>query len=251
MQKVTAIGTVGKKVLVNPQETYTKINFWLNVRDHLANRTTGEVKDSITTFACLVYVKNENRDELVRNLKTGASVFAMGVARPFLQEKDGVQYPFMALECSMVRVLSPVAVSGNLFFMEMLGNIGTVRTNTEREGDAVCNFSLAHNEGFKKDDQEVIWTNCSLWRAKDKCSVFNYLEKGKKVYVQGRPRASMYTAGDGSVNVSLEMNVQRLELVSGGRSAEGDTEPELPADPGAAAASAPSLPDFGGDEMPF
>lgn len=251
MQKVTAIGTVGKKVLVNPQETYTKINFWLNVKEQSVNRNTGEIKDSITSLACLVYVKNENKDELIRNLKPGASVFAMGVARPFLQEKDGAQYPFITVECSTVRVLGTTALSGHLLFMEVLGNIGTVRTNTEREGDVVCNFSLAHNEGFKKDNQEVIWTNCSLWRAKDKCSIFSYMEKGKKVYVQGRPRASMYTAGDGSVNVSLEMNVQRVELVSGGKSGEDSPEPELPADPGAAAPSEPSLPDFSGDNLPF
>lgn len=250
MQKVTAIGTVGKKILVNPQETYTKINFWLNVKEQSTNRNTGEIKDSITSLACLVYVKNENKDELVRNLKPGASVFVVGVARPFLQEKDGAQYPFIAVESSLVRVLGPTALSGHVLFMDVLGNIGNVRTNTEREGDVVCNFSLAHNEGYK-DKQEVIWTNCSLWRAKDKCSVFNYLEKGKKVYVQGRPRASMYTTGDGSVNVSLEMNVQRVELVSGGRSTEETPEPELPADPEAAASSAPNLPDFGNGDLPF
>ena len=250
MQKLTAIGTVGKKILVNPQETYTKINFWLNVKESSLNRNTGEVKESITSLACLVYVKNENKDELVRNLKPGAAVFVVGVARPFLQEKEGAQYPFIAVESSLVRVLSSTALSGHCLFMDMLGNIGNVRTNTEREGDVVCNFSLAHNEGYK-DKQEVIWTNCSLWRAKDKCSVFNYLEKGKKVYVQGRPRASMYTTGDGSVNVSLEMNVQRLELVSGGRSTEETPEPELPADPAPASSSGPNLPDFGANDLPF
>lgn len=253
MQKLTIIGVVGKKIAVDAQETFKKILFWVNVNEEIANPSTGEVKPVITTVRVACYKRADRADLFLKQLVPNATVLCTGVAQADLVVSKEKEFGCLSLDAREVVVIAEAPLRGQYLNFEMVGNVGTVRVNAAdgNQSDSVCNFSLAHNEG-KGEKSKAIWTNCAYWRPKDRCGVFPFITPGKKLFISGRPRVSLYRRGDGETGVSLECTVSQLELLSasdrGSAVGMSSFEPELPdPDPGI-----PTPPDFSeSDELPF
>jgi single-strand DNA-binding protein len=72
-------------------------------------------------------------------------------------------------------------------------------------------FTVASNTGWK-DKKVTTWLNCTLWGRQAE-SLEQYLKKGTKVFVSGEFEAREYEKKDGSKGVSLDVRVDRIELI--------------------------------------
>ena len=200
------------------------------------------------------YKRAERADLFLEQLVPNATVLCTGVAKADLVVSKEKEFGCLSLEAREVVVIAEAPLRGQYLNFEMVGNVGTVRVNAAdgSQSDSVCNFSLAHNEG-RGEKAKTIWTNCAYWRPKDRCGVFQYITQGKKLFVSGRPRVSLYRRGDGETGVSLECTVNQLELLSasdkGASGGASFTGAELP-DPGP---GLPIPPDFSSqdNDLPF
>ena len=86
-------------------------------------------------------------------------------------------------------------------------------------GDAVTNFSVATSRRYRTRDgdqrEETEWFNISAWGRL--AEVTNqYLAKGRQVYVEGRLSSRLYQSQNGETRVSLDVNAQEVQFLSGG-----------------------------------
>lgn len=84
-----------------------------------------------------------------------------------------------------------------------------------QSGVAVCNFSIAVNRRFKKEngEQETDFLNVVAWRQlAELCS--KYLAKGRKVAVAGSIQTRTYEAKDGSKRSTFDIVADEVELLS-------------------------------------
>jgi single-strand DNA-binding protein len=103
--------------------------------------------------------------------------------------------------------------------INLIGNLGAdAEVRHLDNGQSVISFSLAHSErwtdknGQKQEKTE--WIRCSIWRQSDKTSIVQYLKKGVKLYVEGKPLAKSYNNQNGEVVSYLEINVNNFEFLS-------------------------------------
>jgi single-strand DNA-binding protein len=102
-------------------------------------------------------------------------------------------------------------------FIGHLGNVADVR-HTEN-GSAAIGFSVAVSESYTdKQGQKVentTWVNCTIWKKQgESTKIADYLLKGTKVLVEGKPTAQAYQANNGESKASLNVKVDRVELLS-------------------------------------
>lgn len=85
--------------------------------------------------------------------------------------------------------------------VQLIGHLGRdVELRYTPNGTAVANFSLATTEGYKDNDGNWVdkteWHNIVAWRKlAEICS--EYLEKGSKVYLEGKLTTESYEKDDG------------------------------------------------------
>ena len=82
-------------------------------------------------------------------------------------------------------------------------------------GVSVCNFSIAVNRRFKREDgtQETDFFNIVAWRQlADLCG--KYLAKGKKVAVVGSIQTRTYEAQDGSKRSAFDIVADEVEFLT-------------------------------------
>lgn len=72
-------------------------------------------------------------------------------------------------------------------------------------------FTVASNTG-RKDKKVTTWLNCTLWGRQAE-SLEQYLKKGTKVFISGEFEAREYGKKDGSKGMSLDVRVDRIELL--------------------------------------
>lgn len=95
-----------------------------------------------------------------------------------------------------------------------------IREWTDREtGEiikaSVCNFSVGANEGYG-NNRKTQYFKTTAWRGlADICQ--NKLTKGAKVYIEGLPSVNIYTNKAKEVHANLEIRVDRLEILQGGK----------------------------------
>lgn len=102
-------------------------------------------------------------------------------------------------------------------------NVLTVAGNISKDadvrytqsGDAVCNFSIADNQG--KDREAVFW-NCGLYGKRAE-SLSKYLTKGQAVTITGNVTTNKYTDKNGIERIGYNIRVNDLAL-QGGRKEE-------------------------------
>ena len=120
--------------------------------------------------------------------------------------------------------------------LTIAGNVGrNAELRRTQNGDEVLGFSLAVDNGKDKNGnkRDTTWVKCSIW-GKRASSLENYVRKGTKLVLTGRPGVDVYE-GKGS----LTLSVQELTFMGGGEQGEQRGY------------DAPPVNDDLGDEIPF
>lgn len=109
--------------------------------------------------------------------------------------------------------------------------IGNLVRNPElrhtQSGLAVCSFTVAVNRRLRGGESAVDYIDVTAWdKLGELCA--EWLRKGKKVMVCGRPGARAWIGRDGSARAALELTADEVEFLTP-RSAESQTATE--ADP--------------------
>ena len=146
----------------------------------------------------------------------------------------------------------------------LIGNlVRDPEVRATQSGISVCNFTVAVNRRFKKEngEQETDFLNVIAWRQlAELCGT--YLAKGRKVAVTGSIQTRQYEAKDGSKRTAWDIVADEVEFLtpqnqqSSTPSAPGAYTTAASKDSGATYAPQPHN-DFGGftqvddEELPF
>lgn len=99
--------------------------------------------------------------------------------------------------------------------IELRGSVGSVRMQTFTD-NMVARFTVATNYAYKdKDGKAIIDTSWHNVVAREGKYIHDLpkIEKGAKVYVQGRLRYQKYTASDGVERVSADIVANRVAII--------------------------------------
>lgn len=99
--------------------------------------------------------------------------------------------------------------------LTVTGNVSKA-TYSEPNGTPVLNFTVATNRRFMKagNPLEVTeWTTAEMWGPRA-AKLREYVTKGVKLLVRGRPQASAYVTKDGTPKSTLSVIVEDLEFLS-------------------------------------
>ncbi len=99
--------------------------------------------------------------------------------------------------------------------IELRGSVGSVKMQTFTD-NMVARFTVATNYAYKdKDGKAIIDTSWHNVMAREGRYIHDLskIEKGTKVYVQGRLRYQKYTASDGVERVSADIIANRVAII--------------------------------------
>lgn len=111
----------------------------------------------------------------------------------------------------------------------LIGNIGEEpELRYTGQGTAVCNMSLATNETYTNQDGEEVtqteWHKVVAWgRLGEVCS--EYLEKGSRVYFEGKLQTSSWEDRDGNTRYTTEVKAREMNFLDGSPRREGSSGP--------------------------
>lgn len=91
-------------------------------------------------------------------------------------------------------------------------------------GKQVLKMRLAVNTGYG-DKKSVMWLSAALWGDRG-AKLVEYLTKGKQIALTGELSAREYTDKNNVPRVSIELNVQQVELMSRKSEAEAPAAAE-------------------------
>jgi single-strand DNA-binding protein len=122
--------------------------------------------------------------------------------------------------------------NGMLNKIMLIGNLGKdPEMNVTSDGTPFTRFSLAVNRRTKSSSgerkEETDWFNVVAWRQlAETCNT--YLQKGSKVYIEGRLTQRKYTDKNGVERTTIEVVASDVEFLSGKQqtSSSVDLEPE-------------------------
>ena len=92
----------------------------------------------------------------------------------------------------------------------IIGNLGSdPEMRYTPNGNPVTSFTVATNRRYKtsegEDREETEWFRVSAWnRLAENCNQF--LQRGSKVYVEGRLSSRTYVTNEGETRVALDVN---------------------------------------------
>jgi single-strand DNA-binding protein len=136
-------------------------------------------------------------------------------------------------------------MAGSVNRVILLGNLGRdAELSYTTAGQPVSKFTLATNRRWKDSktgewQDETEWHNIVLW-GKSAETLTQYLQKGKKVYVEGRIKSRTWEGKDGAKHYATDIVADRITLISarGEESAASGAGAAAPARPAAAPAPA-------------
>lgn len=100
--------------------------------------------------------------------------------------------------------------------LQVIGNLGKDAETKTINGRNYLSFSVCHtdryldNQGQKQS--KSTWVDCL--KSDENGKLAQYLTKGTKVFVSGKPQAGAYSLQDGTPKASLSLMVNSLELLS-------------------------------------
>lgn len=127
----------------------------------------------------------------------------------------------------------------------LIGNLGSdPEMRYTPNGAAVCDFRMAVNRRYTTGDgeqrEETEWFRVTCWGRLAE-TVNQYLQKGRKAYVEGRISSSAYTDKDGQPRASLEVTAETVSFLDSAGAAYGEANGP-PQNRGAAATPAQAEP---------
>ena len=96
--------------------------------------------------------------------------------------------------------------------ISFVGSLGRDSEIKALSNGMVLKFTVATNTGWK-DKKVTTWLNCALF-GKQAETLEQYLKKGTKVFITGEFEAREYAKKDGGKGLSLDVKVDRVELLS-------------------------------------
>lgn len=117
----------------------------------------------------------------------------------------------------------------------LLGRLGnSPELKYTNSGTAVCNFSLATSESYKKKDgtkeEKTEWSKIVVW-GKVAENVNKYLSKGSLVFVEGKLETRAWEDKNGQKRYTTEIVASRIDFV-GGRENKGENQKQPSKDAG-------------------
>lgn len=92
---------------------------------------------------------------------------------------------------------------------------GTVGRDAELKntpsGQQVLTVAVANNVGFG-EKQKTVWLRVTLWGSRGE-KLLQYLKKGQQVFVSGEITLNEYTANDGTLKTTVELNATVIDLL--------------------------------------
>ena len=107
----------------------------------------------------------------------------------------------------------------------IIGNLGSdPEMRYTPNGNPVTSFSMATNRRYTTSDgesrEETEWFRISAWnRTAEICN--QYLQRGSKVYVEGRLSSRTYAGSDGETRVSLDVSATDVRFIDSRGSGPG------------------------------
>lgn len=104
---------------------------------------------------------------------------------------------------------------------QFIGNLGqNAETRQTQSGASAIGFSVAVTESYQdKQGQKVentTWVSCTIWKQPGaSVKIADYLLKGQKVLIEGKPSVRTYQAANGETKAVLEVRVDNVELLGG------------------------------------
>lgn len=142
---------------------------------------------------------------------------------------------------------------------EFIGNLTKdSEVKTFDSGGQVINFSVAVSEKYKDRDgvekENTTFVNCRIpVKAGGSTKRADYLKKGVKVFIAGKPSVRGYASGT-ECKASLEVYVQEMELLSKPTGSEQSTTTQRSSDSGYVYGGSAQSSDSGADlvdDLPF
>lgn len=100
-----------------------------------------------------------------------------------------------------------------------------------KDGTAVANFSLATSKKYKNKNGEKVentnWHNIVAWRKLAEL-VEKYVVKGSQLYLEGESITRSWEDKDGVKRYTTEVIINRLQLVGGKDTSDGNKEQQSP-----------------------
>ena len=118
-------------------------------------------------------------------------------------------------------------------------------------GTAVANFGLAMSEAYTdrktgEKKEEVCFVDVEAWGRQAEIAN-EYLQKGRPVFIDGSLKFDSWETDDGTKRSRLKVRAFRFQFIGGRQDGDGDGGGTYDQ---AAPASAPSSPEFSGEEGP-
>jgi single-strand DNA-binding protein len=121
-------------------------------------------------------------------------------------------------------------MAGSLNKVMIIGNLGRdPELRYTQRGTAVCNFTVAVNrpgrtdENGQRTEDETEWFSVVAWdKLAETCSQF--LQKGRKVYVEGRLQTRNWEGPDGQKRSRVEVLAQQMTMLDSRVQSEGSSD---------------------------
>jgi single-strand DNA-binding protein len=133
----------------------------------------------------------------------------------------------------------------------LVGNLGSdPEIKTTPTGQQVANFSLATSESWTdkatgEKQEKTEWHRLVLWRKLAEIAG-QYLNKGAKIYVEGKLETRSWEDKEGQKRYTTEVVVHQLEMLGGDRQSGTAQQHEQPAAPAYVASGSSD-----DDDLPF
>jgi single stranded DNA-binding protein len=101
--------------------------------------------------------------------------------------------------------------------LEFIGNLGQDAKQTNlNDGKSVLNYSVAIYNGKDKEgkDRPATWISCQHYFKDTDPKICQYLKKGTKIFITGRPKVESYINNENKSAAALVCVVEGLELLS-------------------------------------
>jgi len=138
----------------------------------------------------------------------------------------------------------------------LIGNVGQDPEVRHLDKDVtVANFSLATSESYTAKNGEKVttteWHNIVVWRGLAKV-VEQYVNKGDKLYIEGRIRTRSWDDKDGNKRYTTEIYADNLEMLTPrGQSTGGGQQMSEPKNQQAESVNEPDFSSSEEDDLPF
>lgn len=93
---------------------------------------------------------------------------------------------------------------------------------TTSSGKELADFTIAVDRGWG-ENKSAVFIRCTAWEAKA-APILQYLHRGDMVNVSGKASATAYIGKDGKAHASLEIKIEQIDFLPGGKREEPKAE---------------------------